>query len=440
MKLRHITWVAAAVLLAGCDSPLETNPTASIDAEAALVNARGVELGLTGAYRSLQSDALYSREMTVYPELYADNLEFTGTFTTDAQVAQRDIAPSNGAILSMWTASYSGINRVNNVLAAINVVGDLTEAQRARFRGEALFLRGLHHFNLVRYFGGVPVVTEPSRGVGPETQRPRNTVQEVYAQIETDLQEAATLLGPDRVNGRATRGAANALLARAALEQGKWAEARDRATAVIGNTQYALVGNYRTLFTTKNTAESIFEVQYSVNISNNLAFWYFPASLGGRRGFAPTAGLFNAFEAGDARRDASIGVAGGERYGIKAHRIATNDDNVIVLRLAEMYLIRAEANARLNAAPATVRGDINVVRRRAGLTDLPESVATTEQLISAILQERRVELAMEGHRFFDLRRTGRAEQVLNIAANRLVFPIPQAERDVNPELAQNPGY
>ena len=128
------------------------------------------------------------------------------------------------------------------------------------------------------------------------------------------------------------------------------------------------------------------------------------------------------------------------RYGIKYNRIATSDDNVHVLRLAEMYLIRAEANMRLNAAPDVVRADLNIVRARAGLGPLAATVDTQAELIDAILQERRVELAMEGHRFFDLRRLGRATTVLQIAPERLLLPIPQRERDANPDLTQNPGY
>ena len=117
-----------------------------------------------------------------------------------------------------------------------------------------------------------------------------------------------------------------------------------------------------------------------------------------------------------------------------------SDDNIVVLRLAEMYLIRAEANARLGADAATVRADINVVRNRAGLPDLPADVDTQQELLDAILLERRFEFAMEGHRFFDLRRFGVATTVLGIAPERLLFPIPQAEMDVNDQLEQNPGY
>jgi hypothetical protein len=262
----------------------------------------------------------------------------------------------------------------------------------------------------------------------------------VYTFIEQELEATVPNLPADRVDGRATRAAANALLARVYLEEGKHALARDRATTVISNTEYRLVPNYRDIWATKNSDESIFELQYSINNQNTLAFWFFPQAIGGRYGFAPSLNLFNAFEAGDTRRATTIALSGSNRYGGKYTRIANGDDHVVVLRLAEMYLIRAEANARLGADPTVVRGDINVVRARAGLAALATTVTNQTALLDAILQERRVELAMEGHRFFDLRRLGRAQQVLNLSAERLLFPIPQRERDVNPNLTQNPGY
>ena len=444
MRKPTILWLAAAVLLAGCESPLETSPTDAIGSDEALTNARGIELAVTGAYRSLQDDesgALYDRELTVYPELYADNLRYTGTYSTDAEVANRNLTADNVAIETAWEAMYEGINQANNVLVAIPGVEDLSEAEARQYRGEALFIRALHYFNLVRYFGGVPIVTEPVAQLDPaEVNVSRASAEEVYALIESDLEEASTLLAPAGNSIRATAMAANALLARVHLEQGEWVQARENATQVIESGNYRLVANYLDLFETENGPESILEVQYTINNGNNQAFWYYPQSLGGRMGYVPTDELYEAYEAGDERRDASIGAADGELFGNKFTDVANGSDNVFVLRLGEMYLIRAEANARLGADPAVVRADINVVRNRAGLPDLPTTVDTEAELIGAILQERRLEFAFEGFRFFDLRRTGRAQEVLGITATQLLFPIPQSELDVNPELVQNPGY
>jgi hypothetical protein len=444
MKLRYFRWatLAAFLAVAACDSPLDIDPTSSIPTDEALKTAREVRTAVVGTYEALQASALYSRELTVYPELYADNLEFTGTYTTtDGQVANRNIFATNVAIRNMWRASYAGINRANTVLAALPNVADLTEANHDQYRGEALFLRALNYLNLVRYFGGVPLILEPTMEIGEKDLVARSTQEEVYQQIVADLSDAVILLeGKRPAIGHATQGAAQALLARAYLDEGQWALARELATAVIDGGDYRLTEDYARLFESKNSDEAILELQYSTIDSNSQAFWYFPDDLGGRQGYAPTQDLYDAYEDGDLRRDFSIGINDGELYGKKYFRISGGDDNVFVIRLAEMYLIRAEANARLHAAPADVRADIDLIRARAGLENLSGTIGTEEQLISAILQERRVEFAMEGHRFFDLRRTGRAEQLLEIDANRLLFPIPQGERDVNRNLGQNDGY
>jgi starch-binding outer membrane protein, SusD/RagB family len=443
MTKKYLKWLALAALVSACESPLETNPSQQIDAATALKSAAAIQQALNGAYRSLSTDGLYSRQEVVFPDLYADNHDFTGTFQTDREISLRNVQASNTAIggtTGTWPRAYQCINRANNILAAVEDV-EMAEADARVARGEALFLRGLCYSVLARWFGGVPILTEPTVGIDESATRARSTLQEVYAFIEKDLEEASTLLSPARRNGRATKGAADALLARVYLEDAKYAQARDKATAVISNTTYRLVTNYRDLYTTKHTVESIFELHYQGGENtNSLAFWHFPSALGGRYGFRPSTSLNNAYEAGDTRRAASIGLSGTSRYGIKYHRISTQDDNVHVLRLAEMYLIRAEANMRLNAAPEIVRADLDIVRARAGLAALPATVDTQGELIDAILQERRVELAMEGHRFFDLRRLGRATTVLQIAQEKLLMPVPQRERDANPALTQNPGY
>jgi hypothetical protein len=450
IKSRYFAWIAAASLLTACDSPLEVDPTAQIASETALNTPRGIELALNGVYRSLQSGALYSLDEMMQADLYADNLTFTGTFQTHRDVSLRNVPTSNTDIRDKWGAAYIGINRANNVLDAAPNAG-LTAALAGQYRGEALFVRALHYFTLVRWFGDVPIVLAPSKGVDPVTSFPaRESAANVYARIVTDLEEAVTLLPAPRVNGRATRGAAQALLARVYLERGAtgdYALAVARATSVIGSGLYSMNALYRTNWTTKHSPESIFEISYSVNNTNNLAFWHFPQPLSGRWGFSPSLALFNSYAVGDTRRDASIAISptaaactSNCRYGIKYFRIATSDDNVPLLRLAEMYLIRAEANARLGTADATVQADINTVRARAGATLAPVTATGQAALLTAILDERRWELAMEGHRFFDLRRHGVATTVLGIAASRLLFPVPQSERDVNINLSQNTGY
>lgn len=440
IRNRYFGWVAAVALLAACDSPLDTSPTDSIDAETALSTARGVELALTGAYRSTQSGSLFGNVEMTYPDLYADNLDYTGTFDTDREVALRQLNSDNTQILDTWEEAYDGINRVNGLLEAIPNVSELSSSQQTTYRGEALFIRALLYSVLARYHGDVPLVLTASRGVSSESLVTRTPVAEVREQIIADLAEAATLLPATLVQGRATQYAANALAARVNLDAGNYTEARDLATSVIDG-PFDLVDDYQTIWTTKNSDEAIFELQFRVGNTNSLAYWYFPQTLGGRLGYAPTAEYYSAFSPGDERRDATIKVTeDGQRYAAKYFRVAAEDDNVVVLRLAEMYLIRAEANAQLGAPAATVRADINMVRNRAGVADLPDTVVSEEDLLMAILDERRLEFGYEGQRFFDLRRLGMAQSVLGLNAERLLWPIPQAEREVNPSLTQNPGY
>jgi starch-binding outer membrane protein, SusD/RagB family len=444
MTTRRLAWVVLAGLIAACDSPLDTNPTTSIDAGTALTSARGIELAVNGAYRQLQSASLYARQELAFSDMYSDNLNYTGTFTGDREVSIRAIQPSNGEVSGIWSSSYVGINRTNFILDALDDVADLTAEQKASYRGQMLWLRGLFYSLLVKYYGGVPLVDKPTQTVDSASiNLPRATQVASYAFIVKDLEEAATLLSPARANGRATQGAANALLARVYLEMSDYAKARDKATSVIGNTAYGLVPNFNSLWdlTSKNSAESIYEVQFTTTNSNSAAFWFAPTALGGRLGFAPTPDLYNAFEVGDTRRDASITThSSGQRWGYKYRQIGPGTDNIPVMRLAEQYLIRAEANARLNATTATIHADINVVRTRAGLPALAATVTTQQALLDAILQERRVEFAFEGFRFMDLRRHGKAQALLGIAAEKLLWPVPQSERDVNPNLQQNPGY
>ncbi len=449
--------LAAAALLGACDQPLEVDPDSQIPFEEALDSPDEVASGVRGIYDAMQADGGYNRNLLVFPDLYADNLAFTGTFDTDSEVAGRAVQPSNSALDGIWGTAYEAINRANNVIASIPNVAGISNDDADQYQGEAEFLRALNYHNLVRWFGGVPLVLEPNWAVGDNenTFAPRATQAQVYARIEADLLSAVALLPEESTDFRATSGAARALLARVYLDQGKHAQARDAASAVIASGNYSLTNPFSNLWAVENSPESILSIQYSVNDFNELAFWFFPSDFGGRRGFAPTANLAATYrDQGDTERyEATIGFyrQGTRRYGLKYFRIATGEDNVIVLRLAEMYLIRAEANARLGAPTATVLADINVVRARAGVAPLTaESIddgdpdtSVQDELLMAVLEERRLEFAMEGHRFFDLRRIlgpAGAAEFLEIPEFRLLFPIPQSERDANPNLTQNPGY
>lgn len=204
---------------------------------------------------------------------------------------------------------------------------------------------------------------------------------------------------------------------------------------------YTLIEDYVDVFTDAS-AESIFEIDFTVQNRNRIAEYNFPKSLNGRREVAPTPEILNAYESGDEREAASIAFEGSLAYAIKYDDLSTGTDNVIVLRLSEMYLIRAEANAKLAQNLSSVQDDINTIRNRADLGDTP--AGSYPALLNAIEQERWVEFAFEGHRWFDLVRTNRAMDVLpNVTKlSKTLFPIPLSEiiTNTNPDMKQNPDY
>lgn len=445
--------LALLPLAAACEGALDVDPAQSIPRDRALGNVEEIRAAANGMYDAFQQcDGGYCRNTILYPDLYADNLSFTGTFATDREVWQRNILATNAALPGIWQANYRAINRANNVLAALPNVAGLAAAERTRLEGEALFIRALGHMNLVNFFGGVPIFTTPTWEAGPEANVPRNTAAEVWTQIEADLQAAITRLpaahsNPNFPAGRARRSAAQGLLARAYLYQRKWQQAHDMADAVIRTGPHSLLANYAEVFENEQTAESILELRFSVTDANALAFWFYPSSLGGRRGIAPTASLIAAFHASDSRRLLASGTSPQGAYGRKFTDVANGGDDVPVLRLAEMYLIRSEAAARLGRFDDAI-ADINRLRARAGAPLLDATGMSQNDVLWANLEERRLELFFEGHRFFDLRRFNDVPSVANLmttlglTGHRLLFPIPQREIDANTALqgAQNPGY
>lgn len=475
MKLKTLgLGVLAAGLLAACDSPLDTNPSDRVPAGEALDTPQKLGVAVNGLYDALQDNSIdFNRNLLVYPELYADNLDFFDTYASDQEVENHDVTSTNAGVAGLWRGAYDGINRANEVLAAIPAVEGLSQGQADQYRGEALFVRGYMYFVLANFFGGVPLVETPTQRIPTPDQAevPRSTLAQTHALVERDLREARALLDAPLFTGRAGHDAATALLARVNLYVGDYADAYAFSNEVIEAGGYELVDDYAANWRNKNGPESILELQYTVNDPSSFSGWFNPQ---GRFSFSPSAALFSSYfvpvtEDGDSvRYDAERGdfnVAedpGGAVYTAKYFRIESSDDNFILLRLAEQYLIRAEAAARLGRLGEAIE-DLNVVRDRVTTYDgegevvsgpgpVPAWVDTQEEVLLAILDERQRELALEGHRFFDLRRMRDIPVVNNYLFGgdgfrglydgtfRLLFPIPQTELDANELLQQNPGY
>lgn len=444
--MKKVSYILIVLILAlvSCSKMLDVQPTDSISADQAIKDKSGVDKAITGAYYSLHDVGNYGRNQVIVEDLSADNLAWTGTTRDYQQIADNMIAADNAIVDGIWTSNYDCINRVNNVLARINDI-EMTDDERNMYTGDGLFLRALSHFNLLCYFGGIPIKTQPTLDLSSINQA-RNSVVEVYVQIMNDLLIAEQILPKTRSIGRASAYSAAALLARVYLSAFQYSNdpvmadsAISKAEEVINNGGYTLAPAFNDLYN-GNTTESIFEVIFDAQNYNRLAQYFFPVSLTGRYEVSPPAEFVETFQATDTVRfDASI--AFDEKnlpYGIKYKDYTSGTDRVYVLRLAEMYMIRAEARAYSNGNIEEIRNDINILRLRAGL---PTTTATTHDELKLVIEnERRHEFAFESQRWSDLVRTKRATTVLGIDEKYTLFPIPLSEMQTNTLMTQNPGY
>lgn len=446
-----ILGLALALVLSGCDTILEPQPRQDIATEQAITNKRGAEAALLGAYSELQSNSYYGFEYPALAYLSADEVDWSGSFNFYQQFDLNAIPAENSSIKSVWSQIYRVVNVANNLIEKVPVIQDrnLTEVQRQKIMGEAYFLRALSYFDLGRAWGGVPLVLKPTTTKESGKGIKRSTLQQTYEQVLADLDQAENLLPSLTVRSKASKEAAWALKARLYLYQQQWEKAEEYASLVINSGNANLVRPYSTFYTGKLTQESILELVYDNADRNAHANYWLTSSKGGRYEWKPSASittdLRNAAVGGT--RSALIGsqVNNGIEtiYGQKYSKIATGEDGAFILRIAEQFLIRAEARLR-KASPdlAGALADLNKIRERAELT--PFVTADVNAALLAVEQERKVELAFEGHRWFDLIRTGRAKTVLGISdQNKFLYPIPNSEILADPDLGpedQNPGY
>ncbi|MCS3629259.1 tetratricopeptide (TPR) repeat protein [Salinibacter ruber] len=438
-----------ALLLVGCDSFLSVDPQQSIDENQALSTPQNVRAVLVGAYDDLSDVDLYGGQYMMSPDLLADNgdVQWDGTFAEPAEIVNKQMFVNNGFIESQWTDAYQTINTANNVLNALSQFSDPQE--RARIKGEALFIRGALYFELVRLFGqpwnagdpasnpGVPLVLEPTRGITEDDNVTRDNVQAVYNQVITDLTTARDSL-PATNGVFANSYAASAFLSRVYLMQGEYEAAAQAANRVIQSDQFSLAPTFAEAFNNSgNVSEYIFAIEITPQDGgNDLNLFYASEVDGGRGDINIQQQHLDRYADGDARgeffyEDAATGDIRTQKW----RDDEADGANIPVVRYAEMFLTRAEANLR---AGTTIGDDpvddVNEIRERAGLS--PTGSVTVED----VLRQRRLEFAFEGNLLHDLKRTGRSVGSIPFDANRLVYPIPQREIDSNPEIQQNPGY
>lgn len=277
---RHITRLALGAALtlsvAGCDSLLNTEPPTQVPDQTAIVNAGGARAALIGAYASLTHDALYGGDLPVFNDLYADNARHSGTFPTYADAGAYRLRAENGDVARIWRYTYITIDRVNRIIEKVPELSDLSDAEKADIIGQARALRALSYHNLVRSYGGVPLVLVTPSGPDEASQITRATVDEVYTQITTDLEAASSGITTTNTN-RITAGAVLALLARIHLYREQWAQAVARANQVEAR-GYDLASSYEDLFpaTATETSEEIFKVYFDA-ANYQLLGWYYRA-------------------------------------------------------------------------------------------------------------------------------------------------------------------
>ncbi|MDX1640232.1 MAG: RagB/SusD family nutrient uptake outer membrane protein [Balneolaceae bacterium] len=483
------------LILVGCEEQvLEPNLKGQIAQDELLQTKQGFLLALNGAYEPLNSGALYDLGL-VQPLAKMSDDGWTWRKETEEQTY--NYTPTKSEVSNWWEAHYQGIVRANTILSRLAETDVVSGSVKTTLEGQTKFLRGLYYFNLVRIYGGVPLITDEVTS-REEAEQSRATVENVYNQIKTDLSDAINLLpasygGSSDFNvGMATQGAAKTLKAKVHLELREWSDAATLAQEVINSGEYELHDDYITNFygNAENGIESVFEIQFSSEsgaVGANWNFWA-PQEFQGGSGVLPTDanndfgvstttpdGIVQAFEAGDERMSVALDTYGlpnfldpnkpvGSLYHINKYFDGNefppgqSPFNFPLFRYSEVLLIAAEALNEQGANNSNAIMYVDMVRNRAGLQDLEASVTSDQDAFrQAIRQERRVELCFEGKRYFDLNRWATLQETIaktgvDIAADKFIshpitgqpyhlYPIPATEFINNANLGdQNPGY
>jgi len=449
--------VSLFFLAPSCEDMLKVEPRHAITIDVAVEDYAGLEALLLGAYQRFQSEGYYGKDMIVNPEILADNCEYGES--SGRLIGEYNNTP--GSHVNIWGTAYSALNRINLVMESC-AISSATDEEKAKIKAEALFLRALVHFDLARIYGrelnhingginlAVPIATSSFNGLDADAYPSRSTIEEVYNFVIADIQEALANLPATISNqGRASKAAAYALLSRVYLYKEDWSNAITNADLALEASNLQVlnatdVDTYTTLFSAG--VETIFEISIPSTETlgtNSLANIY--TKEVGYGDAAVNQFFVPLFQANDVR-STLIGTLSGRYYTYKFNSYnGPSADDVPVFRVSELYLNKAEAYMELGQTDNAV-ASVNEVRTKRGLEAY---TSATPDLLNAILLERRLELAFEGHRFFDLKRKGldipkprqgEENKILQNSDYRVVAKIPTSDMDVNPNLVQNPNY
>lgn len=456
--LKHIVSILIIVnAVASCKKMIEVpQPSDQLIDEAVFTDNRSAESAMVGLYSEMMrsNNTLSSGAISVLPSMSADEVNYNSTNSGLLEFYQNAISASNSNNQSIWKSGYSYLYQTNAIINGLTRSTNLSDSIKNQLTGEAKFMRAWIYYYLINIYGDVPMVIGTDYTIN--AQLPRQSKADILVLMIEDLKQAKQLLPTSLLAGKRTRpnsAAASFLLARVYLLTNAWGLAETEATEVINNSNYSLLSQLSDVFLS-GSKEAILQLQ-PVNPSLNTyeGNTFIPTSSTVIPPYTLTNDLFNLFSTTDKRRSnwtktntvSSINYNYPFKYKV---RIATTiTENSMLFRLAEIYLIRAEARMELNKISGVggALEDVNTIRRRAGIPDL--NGLDQSQTRAAIETESRLELFCEwGHRWITLKRTGRVDAVLAPLkasawqSTDSLFPIPQTEIDRNGLLLQNPGY
>jgi hypothetical protein len=413
------------------------------------VNAEAAIVGIYSQIAAGGSFGLLAGGMTLYPGLSADELNTTASDATLSAFYNNNILPSSDKNQPLYNLGFKYIYSANACIEGFTLSSQIPENVKEQMIGETRFLRAFVYFNLVNLYGELPIIT--SADYHATRLVARSSKDLVYQQIISDLKYAQMNLSPAPVvKERAGYYAATALLAKTYLFTGQYAQAVAEADKIITSGKYTLVNDLNSVFLA-SSSETIWNTLGVIPLQATYEGLYFiPSGATVKPKYTITTSLYNSFEAGDNRKTSWIrantiaGVAYPYPYKYKVRTTTSAPtENYVISRLAEVYLMRAEAKGNLGDISGA-RNDLDVIRKRAGLSN--SSANDKVSVLLAVEKERRAELFCEwGNRWLDLKRTNRALTVLgpskpNLNQNTLLYPIPLYELNSNPNLSQNAGY
>jgi hypothetical protein len=449
----YITGTLLILTVISCKKLVKVDaPDDSLTSATVFSNDSLAQKAVDGLYIKIMSSTkfLLNGGMSLFPALSADELVRSTLLNFEDQFSINAITPGNTFVnVNLWKAAYTYLYYCNICIEGLQRSTGVAAEVKKRLLGEVQFVRALCYYYLVNLYGGVPLILGTNAEVN--ALLPRASTGQVYLQIIADLEAGREALAGSQNNSRPTYYAAKALLARVYLHLQNWSKAEEMASAVINSGQFALHSDLNAVFKV-NSKEIIFQWAPVLDKMNSGEGFIFIPLGSSKPNYTLTTDLLAAFETGDLRKNnwvrlvpiSALTYHYPSKYKFSLSSGGVEECNV-VLRLAEQYLVRAEALAHQNKIAQAVN-DINSIRIRAGLA-AKETTISSEQCFQAIEQERRTELFAEwGHRWFDLKRTNRANTVLSAVkgsrwqTNDQLYPIPFSELETDPNLEQNDGY